>query len=394
MKKNVKIPFYLPALILFLVVVAAIYFQPKPIDWSYSFRKYDRKPFGTKALFSLLPNYFKNAEIVTIDTPLEEMNDWCENKSLYLSIGTTQIAHNKKELVKLLDITNTGGDVFLSTYRFNEDLLDTLDIEILASNFDYYKTIECNFTDPKIKASVNYKSHPSHSSAVYFSKIPNNAIVLVRDLNNNPLTIALPWGKGNLILNTTPLFFTNYHLFNNNDIDFVEKTFSYLETPRTVYWDEYFKKENDKGTTPLKVLLSHKGFKLSWYLLLALIVVFILFMSKRKRKAIAVIPPLKNTSLEFIETVGLLYYNQKNHANLAAKIANLFLEGIRMNYHLLTDELNEDFTEALSQKSMYPYDKTKDLVYILNKAKSGQIQTDQSLKSLYNQIEEFKKSIQ
>ncbi len=394
MKNKVKIPFYVPALILFAVVVAAIYFQPKPIDWSYSFRKYDRKPFGTKALFTLLPNYFKNSKIVTIDTPLEEMNDWCPNKSLYLSIGTTQIGHNKNELVKLLDITNTGGDVLLSTYRFNQDLLDTLGVTVLASSFDYSKSIECNFTDPKLKASVNYKSHPLYSSAIHFSKIPSNAIVLVRDLNNNPLTIVLPWGKGNVILNTTPLLFTNYHLFNNNDIDFVEKTFSFLETPQTVYWDEYFKKESEKGSTPLKVLLSHKGFKLSWYLLLSLVIVFILFMSKRKRKAIPVIPPLKNTSIDFIESIGLLYYNQNNHSNLAAKIANLLLEKIRISYHLLTDELDENFTEALSVKSMYPYDKTKDLVYALKQARLGQIKSYQSLRNLYNQIEEFKKSIQ
>lgn len=394
MKKNLKIPFYVPALILFLVVVAVVYFQPKPIDWSYSFRKYDRKPFGTKALFTLLPNYFKNAEIIIIDTPLEEINDWAKNKSIYLSIGTTQISHNKNELLKLLDITNTGGNAFLSSYTFNTELLDTLGLEISNSHYDFSNSVECNFTDPKIKASVNYKSHPIHSTVSYFSKIPNHAIVLVRDQYNNPLSIVIPWGKGNLILNTTPLLFTNYHLFNNNDIDFVEKSFSYLGSAQTIYWDEYFKKENDRGASPIKVLLSHKGFKLAWFLLLALIVVFILFMSKRKRKAIPVIPPLKNTSLEFIETVGILYFNQKNHANLALKISNLFLEQIRRRFHLLTDELNDNFTESLSQKAIYPIDKTKDLVYALNLAKLGKITNDESLRNLHNQIEEFKKSIQ
>lgn len=46
---------------------------------------------------------------------------------------------------------------------------------------------------------------------------------------------------------------------------------------------------------------------------------YTVFESKRRQKFIPIIPPLHNSSLDFTETVGLLYFNKSDHSNLAEK---------------------------------------------------------------------------
>lgn len=395
MKRKIKIPFYVPAALLFILLVAVMYFQPKSIDWSLSWSKDAKRPYGSKHLYSMLENYFKVDEIHVIEEPLKTMKNWPTEKTHYLALGNTVLGHTKRDIEYIKKFANTGGSVFISSNSYSTDFLDSLGIKV---NYNYVtdnlsNEVEINFTDPEIKALVPYKSNVEYS-ALYFDSIPSNAIVLVRDLQKNPKTIVMPFGKGNLFLNTTPIFFTNYHLFNNNDVDFIEKSFSYLGDAESIYWDEFFKVDRSAGNTPIQVLLSHKGFKLSWFLLLGLIALYILFMSKRKRKAIPIILPLQNTSVEFTKTIGQLYFNQQNHANLAQKISSLFLEQIRQKYHLMTDVLDDNFMAVFSEKSGFDKVKTEKLVYTLKRATTGEIKTEKELQNLHHLIEEFKKTIE
>jgi len=75
------------------------------------------------------------------------------------------------------------------------------------------------------------------------------------------------------------------------------------------------------------------------------------FEAKRKQRVIPILPPLPNTSLEFVTTIGNLYYRNGNHKDIADKKIAFLLEQIRTRYKLRTNELDEAFFEALSSKS-------------------------------------------
>jgi hypothetical protein len=77
----------------------------------------------------------------------------------------------------------------------------------------------------------------------------------------------------------------------------------------------------------------------------------VVIAGKRKQRIIPIIAPLKNTSMEFVETIGLLYYNQSNHLNLANKKIQYLMEHIRSHFFLQTDILDEIFFEQLADKS-------------------------------------------
>ena len=74
------------------------------------------------------------------------------------------------------------------------------------------------------------------------------------------------------------------------------------------------------------------------------------FEMKRKQRIIPVINPLANTTLEFVGTIGDLYYQSAEHKNIAEKRIHFLMDQIRAKYWINTDKLDEIFIQTLSPK--------------------------------------------
>ena len=64
---------------------------------------------------------------------------------------------------------------------------------------------------------------------------------------------------------------------------------------------------------------------------------------RRKQRYIPVVAKPKNDSLDFVKTIGRLYYDKGDHKNLSRKMGAFFLEHVRSRYKLPTGTLNEEF---------------------------------------------------
>lgn len=97
----------------------------------------------------------------------------------------------------------------------------------------------------------------------------------------------------------------------------------------------------------------------------------------------------KNTSLEFVQTIGKMYFQQADHANIAQKKIQHLLLYIRERFGLRTNELDEEFKEALSQKTGFARLEI-DLLFgeIAHAERSGRL-TEYALLSLNRRIEDF-----
>jgi hypothetical protein len=77
------------------------------------------------------------------------------------------------------------------------------------------------------------------------------------------------------------------------------------------------------------------------------------------------IPPHEkptNDSLDFVKTLGRLYYDRRDHKNLAGKMGAYFLEHVRSTYKIITHTLDDDFIQSLHVKSGYPQPEIKKIV--------------------------------
>ena len=117
--------------------------------------------------------------------------------------------------------------------------------------------------------------------------------------------------------------------------------------------------------------------------------VFVLLEMRRKQRPIPVIEKTKNDSLDFVQTIGRLYYDKKDHKDLAKKMGVYFLDHVRNRYKLTADTLNEGFINSLHLKTGYDLNKIKNIVdFILHVEHESSIK-EKELADFHNQLESF-----
>jgi len=163
--------------------------------------------------------------------------------------------------------------------------------------------------------------------------------------------IGLAFGKGRIYIHLLPSAFTNVCMLTNNNAKYISSVLSYLPNQATL-WDEYYKaRKKYIKQTPFQHILNTDGLRQSLYLTLLGTLTYMIFASKRKQRAIPVLPPKLNTTIEFIETIGKLYFNESDNKDIGRKRMNYFLADIREKYRINTEKLDKAFSLKLSTLS-------------------------------------------
>ena len=155
--------------------------------------------------------------------------------------------------------------------------------------------------------------------------------------------------------------FTNFYL-KPQLTEYAVKTLSYI-SGQTLIWDEYQKPNFTANIdrSPIHFILSQDALRYGWYTLLIFLLLFALFESKRRQRLIPVIEPPRNTTREYIETIGQLYLSHNNNADLAHKKIVSFYDYIQTTWYLKPEPENADFRKHFSKKTGLPLDATNEL---------------------------------
>jgi hypothetical protein len=391
MRKDWKYILYL--FLAFGLFVAVKLLSPHQHDWTVTFAHDDKNPYGAYALSELLPDIFPENGVRHTYLTLYEIKDSLKRSGNILSISSNFSA-GKEDTEALLKHVAGGGSAFISAHYFLGHFSDTLKL----STYDYFfkggdilarnDTAVIQFVNPSLDTTKQFyfKRDNTHN---YFNKFDTTrTTVIARNDRGNPVTIRVAWGKGALILNCTPLAFTNIYLLSKENHDYASTTLSYL--PKTdVEWTEYYHVGRMEAQTPLRFILTNEPLSWAYYLVVFSILLFMLVEIKRKQRIIPIIKPLENTTLEFVGTIGNLYYQSGEHKNVAEKKIHFFLDQLRTKYWLSSTKLDETFILTLTRKSGKPEEEVRGLinviVFILN---SRDIAVDR-LVDLNERIEKF-----
>jgi hypothetical protein len=174
-------------------------------------------------------------------------------------------------------------------------------------------------------------------------------------------------GKGSVYLHTTPLAFTNYFLLKQGGADYSSKVFSFLP-PGNIVWDEYSKISSDDfnynpglSKSPLKFILSEDSLRWAWYIFLILILVYLIFGIKRRQKIIPLILPKVNSSLDYINTVGLMFFQRDAHRIISLYKMKIFLAFIRNRYFIPTNTINWELKKRIAANSSIPLEDVENI---------------------------------
>ena len=245
-----------------------------------------------------------------------------------------------------------------------------------------------NFSNPNLKRDTDYKFTKGNYNHFFTSFDTSKVIVLGIDDYDNVNFIKIKYDKGNLYLHSIPNIFTNYNLLKSDNRDYIFKSLSYLKN-RGVIWDEYYKEVNKYASTPIRYILSQPSLKWTYFTLLISSIFFVIFKGRRDQRIIPVIKPLANTTLDFVNTVGNLYYKQSNHKNIAEKKITYFMDYVRAKYSLKTLNLNDELISQLSEKSYMDKSEIKKMIELINIVSISKTIKQVTLIELNNLIENF-----
>ncbi|MGB1243565.1 MAG: DUF4350 domain-containing protein, partial [Chitinophagales bacterium] len=247
MKENRKLNFLVFSLMVLLICLEI--FKPQPIDWSSTFSKDDKIPYGNFLLYDLLDQIFPSKTIEPIYQPIYNQlkdNNLIANKSNYIFINQR---FNLEELDEetLLKFVSAGNHVFLTSLYFPKKLNDTLHLETNSLNLhglyeggeEVSDSIGFNFLHSNLKTDSSYysKLYMANSFFERFDTL-NTTILGVNEFNKANF-IQINFGEGTFYIHANPTLFTNYNMTHRNNAEYVQKALSHLPLLPT-YWDEYY----------------------------------------------------------------------------------------------------------------------------------------------------------
>jgi hypothetical protein len=377
-------------LVLALYIVAEMN-RPKPVEWKISLSKEDKTPYGSYILYRQLNDIFPNAVVNSYRLPVyNQINNFKDSNTAYL-LMEPNMEFSKDDMNELLNYVVSGNYVFMSAGNFGKTLTDTLKFKTNRRfDFDSKDSISINFTSPSLHTAKNY-GFTRMTLDGYFSELDTSYSAV---LGNNQLKdanfIKVAYGEGAFYIHTAPLCFSNYFMLKGNNAEYTAKALSYLpKNVKQVYWDEYYKLGPEGSQSPLRFILTNPWLKWAFRIAILTIVLFILFEMKRTQRVIPVIPPLRNSTLDFVQTVGNVYFNQRNNKNIALKKINYFLEFVRSSFFLSTSHLNDEFIQLLAKKTGISENETASLVNYMHEINNSEQITDDTLMELNRQIDSF-----
>ena len=383
-------------LLVLLVMLAPIRLS-KTFDERITLRQEDKIPYGTYVAYQLLPQLFPQAEITTHN---QAPTSWAGDSVLPTGQAVFLVSRyfdpTNEELRFINRFVDNGNYVFIITNSFAYDAAEHFGLssmEYLMARFTE-DSLQVSLRQPPFESAKKY-IYPGKKFDGFFTEVaPTRAFILGSDEKGHPNFVQLQSGKGKLYIHLAPLTFSNYFLLHKQNVSYFENIVSLLPADVTkVIWNEYYllqrKKTSDKEPNILKVLWQYPSFKWALLAAIATLLIYTLSEMRRRQRLIPVIKPPVNDSLDFVSTLGRLYYDKGDHHNLAKKMAAYFLDEVRTRYYVSTEKLDADFIKELHQKSGHPVAALQDITFFIQRLEEHNNITETELAHFYQQLESF-----
>jgi hypothetical protein len=382
----------------------------RQLDERITLRRQDKIPYGTYVAYQNLKHIFPGAKIFANKYEpgyWDSLSNY-DDKQVFISI-CDRFSPDEEEMKRMISFAENGNDVFISA-RYISATADrilhcnssAMSLPFINMGGDLEDSMHILLNNPLFGKTAEYE-YPGRTFNSYFKDVDTNTTdILGFDIDYKPNFIRLHAGKGNFYIHTEPLAFSNYFILHKNNADYYEKVLSVIRRDAVkVLWDEYFlnKREYDKPPENKKGWLAtlmglknddgKKSFAAAFWLLIGLLLTYVLMQMRRKQRYIPVITKPKNDSLDFVKTIGRLYYDKGDNKNLCHKMGAYFLEHIRNRYKLPTGNLDEPFIKNLLYKSAAQESTIRSIVSFIKYLDDAPAVSKEDLTDFHKQLETF-----
>ena len=359
-------------------------------DWAETYNETSREPYGITVIHDILRGYFPNQSLEDMPKRTAESlpTQGNEKKSNYVFIGDGYQA-DTVDIDKLLLFVQNGGRAVIAANAVPNYLLTRLNLKPCNEEDDENYGRSFLNTSTRDSAILNfnhtqlvdnrvitykyfYKNISSHYSWIYIDTLESSQdgctdglfeLAPIGTMNEKWVNFArINLGDGAIFLHTTPLAFTNLHLLNEPKVAYAAKVFSHMQNG-IIYWDnksrassEVVNRMNGSNpkidkNSPLKYILAQPSLRWAWFIFLGLCAVYLILGGKRRQRIIPILEEKTNTSLQFIQTIGLMYFQGSEHVRICNMKIKQFQTFVRERYHLNTRDMTDEFIENVAAKS-------------------------------------------
>ncbi len=382
---------------IFALVIAIQFYMPKETNWSRTYLNKNKSPFGCFAIYNLMQNAYSNS-FRTNNQTLYNLKD-LQNKQASLVIVNDNVNFNKNDMRSLFEFLNKGNSVFIAVNSFYGALADTFHLKTTLDYADYFASVDSLIKKDGVKIKLNAANYKKQTFAysriattAYFTSFDTTRFsVLAGFAKDKACFIATTVGKGKLYLMSMPDVFGNYFIVDHPNRQLAYAILSKIKNDELI-WDEYYKTYNVTSYSFIKFILESDALYTAYLLIIFILILYMIFEGRRRQRAIPIVAPPVNSTLEFVNVVSHVYYNSKNHQSIAAEKIRYFYELVRRKFHVNTNNINEEFLKEITELSGVEYKLVKQLFTYCEKLKQPVDITENELIELNRQIHNFNKN--
>jgi hypothetical protein len=378
-------------------------------NWRETYDPKSSQPYGTQFIREMLKSYATEGFVYNTKKPIYQLLDSASvgKKSAYVFIGNSMYM-DSLDIQAMQNYVNSGNDAFLITPYLSHGMSAAFykaecSSSIFSQTIDTI-TIAANFYHPEFAVTrpysfafrINDKDVKYYWEYLSTSALCDSVESIVPLGYFEPSFVnffKIPYGQGNLYIHTNPVLFTNYFMVKERNTEYASSVFSHTSS-KTILWDEYskvpfYKKGRNPYYNPLYYVMQQPSLQYAWWVMLALVLLYVFFAAKRRQRFIPVLEQKVNTSLAFLKMVASLHYQHQNHGNMARKKMRHFLHLIRTKYALSTHKIDGDLIKKLSVKSQVTVGEIEIIFDQYHIVEKFQDIDSQRLADLYNAIQNF-----
>jgi hypothetical protein len=281
----------------------------------------------------------------------------------------------------LLQLAEAGGTIFIAAHvmptvaekhfsikeQNHYRIRDSIAFVYNHDGNDYIDTLR-HFNDRRI---INYFDNEYDPELVLATK---------HIYAERPAAVRRTWGRGTFIFVADPQIFTNAYLLYGGTVGYASALLSLLPPQQTILDAYYFTGRSD-SRSQLQLVLKDPALIYVYYIVLFLFFLTLIFNLKRKQRAVPVIEPPENTTLNFIKMVAGIYLEKNEHDSFFRKKLAYFYLQVREKYLLSGKITDPAFRAELHQKSGIPLSQVETLANaVLQMKQQSRLQAKDLLK--------------
>jgi len=350
-------------------------------NWNRKFLHTDKEPYGLYLFDVMLRTHFKAHNVSVIEDTIAFNAKIVRQTSpkTYLFVGNN-FGLEDEEIDTLLRRVEQGSDFVISFADLTTNLYPKL-LEGVNFAYEYDEGVNVFADSTRYRMLNIFQNDTIANDWKAFFMEDSASYTTLSSFMEMSNFVRIPRGEGNIFLHANPEMFCNYQLKRGEGYGYAQFVLNELPDQQDVLIlelgrlsDNYgnYDVDDDTGAdgkqddSYLKEIFDNPTLLSAFLLAIAGLLLFIIFRSRRVRPIVPYLPPKKNMTLAFAETITSIYFAKRNPYGLLQVQRKNFYTTVQKHFFVdLSRREDDKSVQMLAEKSNRRFDEIKGLLSIL-----------------------------